>query len=373
MLAQGICEDKFLEVKNIFNNLLETKQETGAAFSIIRNKKKIISIFGGSKNSANEPWDESTIVNTFSVSKGIYETCIAKLINEDLIDIEKPVFYYWPNFNKNNKCNILVKHILSHQSGIYRFKNKLRNQDLIDWEKIISLLENQEPDHLPGAFTYYHAKTHGFLIGNLIKIITGLDVGEYLRKEITEKNNFKFYFGIKKEDKVNLADITLDIFGPEEIYVNSNNYDAFNNPSYNVEYYNSPEWRGSQIPSMGGHGNSDSIASIYDLLANDYKQDSHNIIRQDLLKKYLSETNSRKDLSLNFQIRWSQLGFVLRGGWMFGKYKESFGHNGWGGSLGFADPINGLGISYVTKELNPTMGIDNRAIILIKKFYDLLI
>ena len=159
----------------------------------------------------------------------------------------------------------------------------------------------------------------------------------------------------------------------KEIYVNSNNYDAFNNPSYNVEYYNSPEWRGSQIPSMGGHGNSDSVASIYDLLANDYKQDSHNIIRQDLLKKYLSETNSRKDLSLNFQIRWSQLGFVLRGGWMFGKYKESFGHNGWGGSLGFADPINGLGISYVTKELNPTMGVDNRAIILIKKFYDLLI
>ena len=168
MLAQGICEDRFLEVKNIFNNLLETKQETGAAFSVIQNKKKIISIFGGSKNSKNEPWTTNTIVNTFSASKGIYEACVAKLVNDSLINIEKPVSYYWPNFNNNNKSNILIKHILSHQSGIYRFKKKIENQDLIDWEKIIFILENQEPDHLPGLFTYYHAKTHGFLIGNLI-------------------------------------------------------------------------------------------------------------------------------------------------------------------------------------------------------------
>ena len=126
------------------------------------------------------------------------------------------------------------------------------------------------------------------------------------------------------------------------------------------------------MPSMGGHGNSDAIATIYDYLANDYKNNSQNIIRQNLLKKYLFETSSQTDLSLNFPVRWANLGFILRGGWMFGKYKESFGHNGWGGSLGFADPINGIGVAYVTKELNPTMGVDQRAVILIKKLYELL-
>jgi CubicO group peptidase (beta-lactamase class C family) len=373
MLAQGICEDKFLEVKNIFNNLLETKQETGAAFSVIHNKKKIISIFGGSKNSKNEPWEQDTIVNTFSVSKGIYETCVAKLINENLINIEKPVCYYWPNFKKNYKSNILVKHILSHQSGIYRFKQKVENKDLIDWEKIIFILENQNADHSPGEFTYYHAKTHGFLIGNLIKIITGLSVGEYLKKEITNKNNLNFYFGINNWNMTSVADLSLKIFGPEKISFHADNYNAFNNPSHKINYYNSLEWRKSEIPSMGGHGNSDAIASIYDFLANDYKLDNQNIIKQNLLKKYLLETNSQKDLSLNFKIRWTNLGFILRSGWMFGKHKESFGHNGWGGSLGFADPINGLGISYVTKEINPTMGADQRAIVLIKKLYELLV
>ena len=124
---------------------------------------------------------------------------------------------------------------------------------------------------------------------------------------------------------------------------------------------------------MGGHGNSDAIASIYDYLANDFKNDQKNIIDQGILIKCLEETKPRMDLSLNFPVKWTNLGFILRGGWMFGKHKESFGHNGWGGSLGFADPINGLGISYVTKEVNPTMGMDQRALTLVKKFYELLI
>ena len=182
MLVQGFCEEKFLEIKEIFNNFFKDLTETGAAFSIIQNKKKIISLYGGVTNSQNSPWNEKTIVNTFSTSKGIYEACAAKLINEHLLDLEKPVSYYWPSFKQSNKISILVKHVFSHQSGIYRFKTKLENKDLLDRENIISILENQEPDHKPGEQTYYHAKTHGYLIGNLIKIITGLSLGQYLKK-----------------------------------------------------------------------------------------------------------------------------------------------------------------------------------------------
>ena len=115
-----------------------------------------------------------------------------------------------------------------------------------------------------------------------------------------------------------------------------------------------------------------SIAFIYDCLANDFKENKNLISNQITLKNGLVETGSKIDLSLNLPIRWTNLGFILRGGWMFGKNKEAFGHNGWGGSLGFADPISGLGIAYVTKKINPTMGLDKRAVNLIKKFYELL-
>jgi hypothetical protein len=70
-------------------------------------------------------------------------------------------------------------------------------------------------------------------------------------------------------------------------------------------------------------------------------------------------------------IRWSQVGLILRGGWLFGKNKESFGHNGWGGSLGYADPTLGIGVSYATNKINPNMSADFRIINLLREFYKL--
>ena len=141
MVIQGFCEQKFLEIKDIFSNSFKDVTETGAAFSIIQNKKKIISLYGGVTNSQNSPWNEKTIVNTFSASKGVYEACAAKLINEHLLDLERPVSYYWPSFDRSGKRSILIKHIFSHQSGMYRFKTKLENKDLLD----LSLIHISEP------------------------------------------------------------------------------------------------------------------------------------------------------------------------------------------------------------------------------------
>ena len=369
MQVQGTCEKKFLAIKNIFQQSFDNKEEYGAGFSVIQNSNVLINLFGGTKDK-NEAWDENTIVNTFSLSKGIYAACISKLISENLLDIEKPISYYWDSFNQNNKKNILVRHLLSHQSGLYRFKTKLKNQDLLDWEKIITILENQEPDHEPGKFTYYHAKTHGYLIGNLFKIITGKSLGQYLRDNITNKYNLKFSFGLSDlelNDVANLIENTR-----EKINNIIETFDAFNNPKHDLNFYNSKEWRKNEIHSMGGHGNSYSIAYIYDSLANDLKYNTKKISDKASLAQGLIQTDSKFDLSLNLPIKWTNIGFLLRGGWMFGKNKESFGHNGWGGSLGFADPIYGLGISYVTRKINPTMGIDKRAVSLIKKFYEII-
>ena len=365
MQVQGTCEEKFLEIKNIFQQSFDNKEENGAGFSVIQNGNTLINLFGGTTD-GKEVWKENTIVNTFSLSKGIYAACVSKLIAENLLDIEKPISYYWQSFNKKN---ILVRHLLSHQSGMYRFKTKLNNEDLLDWEKIINILNNQEPDHRPEEYTYYHAKTHGYLVGNLIRIITGLSVGKYLKESITNKYKLNFSFGLENLELNNVANLEED---PKEQPRQTNqDLNAFNNPRHDLDFYNTKNWRKSEIPSMGGHGNAFSIAYIYDCLANDLKNNAKQISDQKSLKNGLIQVNNKIDLSLNLPIKWTNLGFILRGGWMFGKNKESFGHNGWGGSLGFGDPIFGLGISYVTKKINPTMGLDFRAVKLIRKFYDL--
>ena len=366
MLVQGICPPKFEELKNVFQKYFDNNEESGANFSIVKNSEILVNIFGGQK-SKNSSWDENTIVNTFSLSKGIYASCIARLIEENELDIEKKISFYWPEF-KNNKEKILVKDILSHQSGLFRFKEKISNEDLLNYEKIIYILEKQNPDHEPGEKTYYHAKTHGYLVDNLIRKITKKSLKEFFYENFSQKYNLNFNFGFKEDDFNNVSDL---IENNIETVRTNKEFDAFNNPKHEINFYNSKKWRLSGVPSMGGHGSALSIAKLYDLLANDLKLDLKKIISQKKFKKILLQSPSRIDGSLKLPIKWTYSGYILRGGWMFGKNKESFGHNGWGGSLGFGDPIEGIGIAYVTRKINSGMGADSRAVNLIKKTYDI--
>jgi len=366
MLVQGICPPKFDELKNIFQKYFENKEELGANFAVVKNNEILINIYGGFKNK-NELWDENTIVNTFSLSKGIYAAAVAKLIEEKEIDIDQRIIFYWPEF-KEYKEDIKVKDILSHQSGLYRFKEKINNYDLLDYEKIIKILEKQIPDHKPGDQTFYHAKTHGYLIEHLIRKITKRNLKDFFYENIAKKYKINFNFGFTNIDFCNVGDLIEKEIKNEE---NSKDFNAFNNPKHEVNFYNSKNWRLAGVPSMGGHGSASAIAKLYDLLANDLRQNNSKIISQNNFKKILKQSSYVIDQSLKLPIKWTFSGYILRGGWMFGKNKESFGHNGWGGSLGFADPVLGLGISYVTRKINSGMGADFRAVNLIKKFYEL--
>jgi hypothetical protein len=122
---------------------------------------------------------------------------------------------------------------------------------------------------------------------------------------------------------------------------------------------------------VNGQGNARSLAKIYDTYVNDLILDKNILLKKSSIKKCLTERISRVDQSLMLPIRWSEVGLILRGGWLFGKNKESFGHNGWGGSLGFADPVLGIGVAYTTNKIKPKMNSDFRIINLIKKFYEI--
>ena len=206
---------------------MNDKTETGANFAIIKNQEILVNIYGGEKNN-KEPWDETTIVNTFSLSKGIYASCIASLIEKKEINLDKEVSYYWPEFSYNKK-DITIKDILSHQSGLYRFKKKITNDDLLDFDKIIEILEKQEPDHKPGEKTFYHAKTHGYLVENLIRKITNLSLKKFFKKNLSSIFNINFNFGFEEQDFENVCDL-IEI--KSEVRETTTELTAFNNPKH---------------------------------------------------------------------------------------------------------------------------------------------
>jgi CubicO group peptidase (beta-lactamase class C family) len=367
-MINGYCEEKYNPVKKIFESYFLKQEEIGASFAIYKEGKPLIDLWGGFKNKNDKKWQENTIVNIFSATKGIYEIIICMLIDQKILDLEKSVSYYWEAFKKSDKREIKLKHILSHQSGLYRFKKKIALEDLLNWNKIINILENQEPDHSCGEKTYYHAKTHGFLIGEIIKKITRRSLGELVSELFSKKLGLDFFIGTPKNQLQNIA------FLYEEKAKNNatSEFNAFNNPEHEINFYNKESWQTAEVPSMNGHGNARSIAKIYDIFVNDLILEKNILLSKSSIKKCLTETTNRIDQSLMLPIRWSEVGLILRGGWLFGKNKESFGHNGWGGSLGFADPVLGIGISYTTNKINSSMESDQRVLKLLKEFYNII-
>ena len=366
-MINGYCEEKYIPVKKIFEDYFLKQEEIGASFAIYKEGKPLIDLWGGFKKNDDEKWEENTIVNVFSATKGIYEIIVSILIDQNILDLEKYVSYYWDAFKKNNKNQIKLKHILSHQSGLYRFKEKITQRDLLDWNKIISILENQDPDHKAGEKTYYHAKTHGFLIGEIIRRTTKKSLGQLLNEIISKKLGLDFYIGTPQDQISNIANLYQNTIEKN----NSLDFNAFNNPEHDINFYNTKDWQTAQVPAMNGHGNARSIAKIYDVIVNDLILDKKNLLSQKSLKKCLKESSNRIDQSLKLPIRWTDIGLILRGGWLFGKNKESFGHNGWGGSVGFADPNLGIGISYTTNKIYSTITPDTRVSYLLKKFYEI--
>ena len=142
-MINGYCEEKYSSVKKIFESYFIKQEEIGASFAIYKEGKPLIDLYGGFKNKNNKNWEEKTIVNVFSATKGIYEIIVSILIDQNILDLEKSVSYYWDAFKQSNKREIKLKHILSHQSGLYRFKEKITQEDLLDWNKIITILENR--------------------------------------------------------------------------------------------------------------------------------------------------------------------------------------------------------------------------------------
>ena len=365
-MINGYCEEKYNSVKKIFESYFLKQEEIGASFAIYKDGKPLIDLHGGFKNNNNDNWEENTIVNVFSATKGIYEIIVSILIDQNILDLEKPVSYYWDAFKQSNKREIRLKHILSHQSGLYRFKEKITQEDLLDWNKIISILEDQEPDHPCGRKTYYHAKTHGFLIGEIIKKTTKKSLGELGFELLSKKFGLDFFIGTPKNKLSNIALLFEDKIETKI----SSEFNAFNNPKHEINFYNKEDWQTAEVPSMNGHGNARSIAKIYDIFVNDLILEKNILLSKSTISKCLTESTSRIDESLMLPIRWSQVGLILRDGWLFGKNKGSFGHNGWGGSLGFADPVLGIGVAYTTNKINPTMKSDQRIINLLRKFYE---
>ena len=284
-MISGHCDPNFTEIKKIFTQSFDSGHETGASVAIEYKGRTIVDLFGGHTDAAKKnSWKENTLVNVFSVTKGVTAACVAMLIDQGKLDVNSKVSQYWPEYACNGKENTKVIDFLCHRSNNFAFRNGIPVDSWQNWDTFAKALAEQKPFGEPGSSQSYHAFTFGWLVGEIVKRVDGRDVGTFFKEEIADPFDINFKIGLSDEDLVNCADmLILKIDNTKKGLLSSIKYvpdfllsrqiknlkKSLINEHFKLAFQtrrgddknhvNSIDWRKAQMPSANGHGTSSRI------------------------------------------------------------------------------------------------------------------
>ncbi len=384
---QGHCDSRFSLVKEAFAANFAAHGEVGAAVAVMVEGRMVVDLWAGYCDAERtRPWQRDTIVNLYSTTKGMTTVCAHRLVDQGLLDIDAPVAKYWPEFAQAGKEDIPVRYLLSHQAGLPAVREILPKGALYDWDTMTSALAAEEPWWEPGAKHGYHAITFGFLVGEVIRRVAGMTVGQYFRREIAGPLGLDFHIGLTPADAGRVADMVpspfpeLDANNPlAKVFADPNSMsfkafvltaDLMGDPLY----MNKWPWRSAELPAANGHGNARSLAKIYGALAMGGQLDGVRVLSPEAIERAAQEQCYGEDaVMVGFPSRFG-LGFALPvPETKLARGDRVFGHGGMGGSQAFADPDAKLGFGYtMNKMLFSTDPVDPRQASLINAVYDCL-
>ncbi len=377
---QGHYEPGYEAVAAAFVENFNLEDEVGAAVSVVRDGKKVVDLWGGWRNSAmNAPWEEHTTVCMMSVAKGITAICFNMLIDRGLVHPNDPVIKYWPEYGKNGKAKTLVKHFLDHTAAVpVLTTNTLWPGAMFDREAMIHALEEQEPLWEIGTKAAYHVHHQGFLLGEIMRRITGMTVGPFLRTEITDKLRTEYWIGrMSAAEQATVAEVMPNMGA--RLFAAKDHEDQTSLRSLAFKQnplepwattMNSAIWKTCEIASGSGHGNARGVAKIYGALGMGGTLDGVKLISKQGIENMITEQHNQTE---GFQERpyHQALGILLNTpeAVYMGPNMRSFGHHGLGGSIGFCDPDARIGFAYCCNKMHSVGTNGPRAARLIDALY----
>jgi CubicO group peptidase (beta-lactamase class C family) len=369
----GSCDTRFTPVREAFESNFREHGELGAAVALAVDGRVVVDIWAGWMDAARmRAWERDTLVAVFSVGKAMAALCVLMLVERGQVDLEAPVARYWPEFAAGGKDAVTVRMMLAHRAGLPAIRRLLAEDAMYDWTHLASALAEEEPWWEPGSRHGYHVNTFGFLTGELVRRVSGVSIGAFLRREIAGPIRADFHFGLGARHDRRTAEYvfagesgesTGGVADQERQFLLSRAY--LNPPGLSgVGTVNTRAWRAAQIPSANGHATARGVARIYSALACGGVVDGIRLVRPETIDQAIAEASAGPDFVLGRPSRFG-LGFQLtQPERPLGPSPRSFGHFGVGGSLGFADPDAGLAFAYTMNRSGPRwQNPRNRALI----------
>ncbi len=377
---EGNCDPRFAAVRDAFAENFEKRKEVGASVAVTYKGQQVVDLWAGfADKKRTRPWTRDTIVNVYSTTKGLTAICAHRLVEQGKLDLDAPVASYWPEFARTGKDKLPVRYLLSHRAGLAAVKKPLPLEALYQWDTMCEALAEQETWWEPGSKHGYHAVTYGWLVGEVIRRITGKTPGTYFRDELADPLGLDCHIGLDASHDWRVADMLASPPPPpgapnifEEVAKNPESVTAkafANPPLLTPGVVNTREWRGAELPAANGHTNARALARIYGALGDGGEIDGVHVLDAESIARCHDEQSYGPDAVLFISTRMS-LGFMMsQPGNSMGPNARAFGHPGAGGSLGFADPDAGIGFGYVMNQMGSNILIDPRAAALIDSVY----
>jgi len=375
----GSYAPEYRAVAEAFIDNFKIEDEVGAACSVVLGGRTVVDVWGGWRDGAmKQPWDAATTVCMMSVAKGITAICFNMLIDRGLVDPNARVTKYWPEYGRNGKEKTLVRHFLDHTAAVpVLTTNPLWPGAMFDREAIVKALEEQEPLWEIGTKAAYHVHHQGFLLGEVMRRVTGKTVGPFLREEVATPLKAEYYIGgMTDAEQSHVAEVmpnmSAKLFaakdGPDQTSLRALAFKQNPNEPW-AATMNRREWRTVEVASGSGHGNARGVARIYGALGVG-SLDGVTLMSKRQIEAMITEQHHQTE-ALQDRPYHQALGLLLNTpeAVYMGPNMRSFGHHGIGGSIGFCDPDARLGFSYACNKMHAVGTNGPRAARLIDALY----
>jgi CubicO group peptidase (beta-lactamase class C family) len=362
----GVCDPAFAAVGEAFRENFRSRDEIGGALCVLLEGRAVVDLWGGHRDPERRtPWTRDTLVNAYSVGKGVMAMLALSLVERGELDLDRPITTYWPEFAAEGKGATTLRMLLAHRGGLPAVRRVLAPSAIFDWREMASALAEQAPWWEPGTAHGYHVNTHGFLVGEPVVRRLGRPFGEILRERLAGRYAADFHSGLPRREHARVAtlvqtearsgSIAPPIGGslPESLATGDPAIDAmlpavyFNPPGFSgFGTVNTREWRMASIPSTNSHATARAVATLYDVfLRRDVAQGG--LVGPGLRAEAIRAQADGPDRVLGKPSRYG-LGFQLpQPTRRLGGSAACFGHYGYGGTLGFADPECDLAFGYL--------------------------
>jgi CubicO group peptidase (beta-lactamase class C family) len=352
MEIQGLCDDRFEPVREAFLANFAEAGDVGASFAVTVEGEFVVDIWAGYRDAARTlPWERDTLVNVYSTTKTMTALCALLLADRGELDFNAPVARYWPEFAQNGKEAIEVRHLMSHSAGLSGVEGGATPELYCDWDAMCERLEKQAPWWEPGSQSGYHAITQGYLVGEVVRRITGRSLGTFFREELAEPLGADFHIGVSPSDFDRIAELVPPSVNPSDARLPPGSVAARTLVGLDASFSSTEAWRRAEIPAANGHGNARSVVRVQTLLANGGSAFGRTLMSPAGCARVMEEQTSGKDLVLGAPLRFG-LGYGLNGDVIpLGPNANTCYWGGWGGSTIVVDQDAHVCFSYVMNRM----------------------